>query len=171
MHNVSRSKLAPVALLLFFVAALAVGCTRPPPRSQLDTADTVVSGAEILTKIACDDNGPFGRVHPLTLDVPEPTVEGVYQAVRSYVCADTFRGLLADARAILRRALDRARLSPAAESDAGPPPTATATPPEPAPSPPEPNDAGPPPTATDTSPGAPDDAGPTTDTDAGEVRE
>ena len=170
MHNVSRSKLAPVALLLFFFIALAVGCTRPPPRSQLDTADTVVSGAEILTKIACDDAGPFGRVHPLTLDAPEMTVEGVYQAVRSYVCADTFRGLLADARAILRRALDRVRASPAAESDDGAP-TATTPPPEPAPSPPGSDDAGLPPTATDTSPGAPDDAGPTTDTDAGEVRE
>lgn len=144
-----------LAALLFVVSLAFIACKPPPPRSQLDTADTVVSGAEILTKIACDDNGIFGRVHPLTLDAPEPTVEGVYQAVRSYVCADTFRGLLADARAILRRALDRVRASPEAESDGG----ATAA-----------TDA----STDDASSGVPDDTGPpptavSSDVDAGEV--
>jgi hypothetical protein len=137
---------SPVLAILLFVVSLAfIACTRPPPRSQLDTADTVVSGAEILTKIACDDNGIFGRVHPLTLEAPEPTVEGVYQAVRSYVCADTFRGLLADARAILRRALDRVRASPSAENDAGPTAATDASTDDASSG--APGDTGPPPTA------------------------
>lgn len=144
-----------LVLAILFVASLAfIACKPPPPRSQLDTADTVVSGAEILTKIACDDNGIFGRVHPLTLDAPEPTVEGVYQAVRSYVCADTFRGLLADARAILRRALDRVRSSPSAESDGGATAATDASGGGPPPAePPSPR------TGADPSPGAPDDGG------------
>lgn len=154
-----------LAALLLLVSLAFVACKPPPPRSQLDTADTIVSGAEILTKIACDDAGPFGRVHPLTLDVPEPTVEGVYQAVRSYLCADTFTGLLSDARGVIRRALDRARVSSAAESDGG-----TAAQPSTLPA----EDSGGSVTGDGGLPSTPTDTGPpsareTSDVDAGEV--
>lgn len=129
-----------LSLALGALALLAVGCRTPPPRSQLETASAVVSGAEILTKIACDDGGLFGRVHPLTLEAPALTLDGVVQAVRSYLCADVFEGLLSDARTVIRRA-ERAS---AAESDT---PTAVTPPPAPDPSPGAPDDAGPPPTA------------------------
>lgn len=128
------------ALAVVIAVVCAQGCRTPPPRSQLETASAIVTGGEILTKVACDDTGLFGRVHPLTLEAPALTLDGVVQAVRSYLCADVFEGLLSDARTVIRRA-ERAS---AAESDT---PTAVTPPPAPDPSPGAPDDAGPPPTA------------------------
>lgn len=131
MIHTARSNRSSVALFFVALVALAVGCTRPPPRSQLDTARTVVTATEVALKLACDDASPLGRPPPLTLEAPEPTLEGVAQAVRSYVCSDALTALLAEARAILRRMAERddtpSAPAPGARGDAGPPPTREST--------------------------------------------